>query len=93
MELHFSGECTVRRAVEIKELLLSSLGSGSDTVLSFEKIEEADLSFFLLLHSMDSTCRQRGKKLVMLPNLPVRLARRAAMAGLPGIVEGSPSVH
>ena len=93
MEVHFSSDCTVRRAVEIKELLLSSLGSDSDMVLSFEKVEEADLSFFLLLHSVDSTCRKRGKKLVMLPNLPVKLARRATMAGFPGIVEGSPSVH
>jgi len=93
MELHFPKECTVRRAAEIKDLLLSSLGNGDDTILSFEKVEEADLSFFLLLHSAELTSKKWGKKLAMLPNLPAKLAGRATMAGFAHIVQGSTSVN
>lgn len=91
MELHFPEDCTVRRACEIRNLLLSSLGD--DTVLSFEKIEEADLSFFQLLHSAEATSRKWGKKLVMVPNLAAKLAPKAAMTGFGHIVEGCVSVQ
>ncbi len=86
MKVLLSGDCTVGRAAELKTLLLSSLGRDTELILDFEKVEEADLSFFLVLHSLISTCGKRGKKLTMLANLPEKLAGRAGMAGLAHIV-------
>lgn len=82
MKIELSGSCTVDRGEELKQLFLEAFEKEDSIELDFQGITDADLSFFLLLHSAQKSAREMGKELIMLPNLPAHLAKRALWAGL-----------
>ena len=87
MKIELNGPCTVDRGEELKTQLLEALEKEDHVELDFQGITDADLSFFLLIHSAQKSAQELGKKLTMLPNLPENLAQRALWAGLPQLTD------
>ncbi len=81
MKVELSGPCTVDRGEELKQLLLQAFEKDDKIEIDFQEVTDADLSFFLLLHSAKKTAREQGKELILLPNLPESLAQRALWTG------------
>jgi anti-anti-sigma regulatory factor len=81
-----NGTWTVERAEELKELLLEIMETG-EVDLDFTGVEEADLTFFQLLHAAQKSCRKSGVSIRFLPSLSPLHETRARWTGLSGIVK------
>lgn len=80
--LPFEGRCTVDRAEELRAALLAGLGEKDGITIDLSRVEEADLSFYQLLHSAMVSYRAKGALLTILPNLPEAFRDAADRCGL-----------
>jgi len=85
MDMEFTGACTIAQVDPLKAKLLGLLAGAGKLVVSFKGVTEVDLSFFLLLHAAKRSFLDKGKELVLLADLPARLAEKARWSGLPEI--------
>lgn len=60
-EMALSGELTIRRATEIREMLLASIGQNDSTVIRIGEAAEVDPAFLQLLCSAHRTAVKAGK--------------------------------
>jgi len=65
MHLCFEGELTVKRAPEIRELLLKSLSKSQRVEVEIGEVTNVDLSFLQLMCSAHRSAGERGKSLVL----------------------------
>lgn len=86
MNIILDGQCTVERAEDLRNTLLQALEQEGTVEVSFSQVEDADISFFQLLHAVRLSGVSRGRTVVFHQDLPERLGFKARMAGLEQIV-------
>jgi len=79
--LALDGECTLDRAIELKEVLLEALKDGGDLLLNLEKVTEVDLSFLQILCSAHRTASSFRKRFTLCPSPSAALIEAAESAG------------
>jgi hypothetical protein len=63
--LRLEGSWTVRRAHELKQILMEALRSAESCVLVLEDLEEADISFLQLLCATHRASLRQGKSVIL----------------------------
>ena len=64
-ELRLAGPLTIRRAAELKDLLIASLADHQTTTLDVPDEAEADISFVQLLLSARVSARSSGRQIML----------------------------
>jgi ABC-type transporter Mla MlaB component len=80
-ELLLSGELTIRRAIEIREMLLTLVGQNASMVIRIDEAAEVDPAFLQLLCSAHRTAASAGKCLSLDTGGSPALLRQLADAG------------
>lgn len=62
-EVRLSGALTIRRAAELRDMLLTSLASHQDIVLDLDADAEADISFVQLVLAAQVSAHAGGKQI------------------------------
>ncbi|HXV20444.1 MAG TPA: STAS domain-containing protein [Desulfuromonadales bacterium] len=81
-ELLLSGELTIRRATEIREMLLTLVGQNASMVIRVDEAAEVDPAFLQLLCSAHRTAASVGKRLSLDTGSSSTLLRQLEDAGL-----------
>ena len=76
------GSCTVERAEQLKESLLTALQNGNGLVLDFSGITGCDLTFVQLLCAVAKKADSQGKKVVSNTAMPQSVIDLAGRLGL-----------
>jgi anti-anti-sigma regulatory factor len=79
MVLKFEKEYTVENAADLKKDLSEALASEEDIDLDLSELEDADYSFFQLIHS---AIKSTTNKVTILPGWQDSLTSKLSMTGL-----------
>jgi hypothetical protein len=86
VNVRLEGSWTVERAGELKDLLSQAVSSGEGVEVDFSAVEDADLSFYQLLHAAQKDCAKSGTAIRFLPSMDSGFLAHARWCGLAGIV-------
>lgn len=85
MRVTITGDCTVVRAEEIREQLLSAVAGPEGVELDISGVTAMDLSFCQLLHAAMASCAAKGVPFKLAGTLPEDQCGMAVFCGLPGL--------
>lgn len=88
MVISFQGDMTVDKAGSVRDELLAALQQGEPVRVSCAGVQDADMSFFLVLLAADESFRREGVELSFTPDLAEGLVPLAKAMGFHRLFEG-----
>ncbi|WP_167512609.1 STAS domain-containing protein [Oceanidesulfovibrio marinus] len=93
MVINFQGDMTVDKAGSVRDELLAALQQGEPVRVSCAGVQDADMSFFLVLLAADESFRREGVELSFAPDLAKELVPLAKAMGCHRLFEGGGAVE
>ncbi len=82
MEIRFSGECTVERFHELRQLLVDAVNSGESITVDLGHVDQADITFFQLLESARNSVPEQQTFSINMNNVSKNIIQKAYWSGV-----------